>query len=205
MRQKRVQTITIGAIFIAILIIQSFVPYLGYIRILPGLPSITIIPLTVALAGVLLGTGFGAAMGLVWGILSLILAYTQPGDLVSLMLFQNPIIAIIPRAAAGFAGGMIGQAANLQKRGQTIFVYVMAGLVTSAVNTLLVIGLTSLFFMRDPRILLHNLGQDQNQTPLIGILLTVLGMNGITEAIFTGFVTPFIALPVKKYLLKRIN
>ena len=205
MRQKRVQTITIGAVFIAILIIQSFVPYLGYIRILPALPSITIIPLTVALAGVLLGTGFGTTMGLVWGILSLILAYTQPGDLVSLMLFQNPFIAIVPRVGAGFVGGMIGQAANLNKKAQTTFVYVLAGLATSAVNTLLVIGLTSLFFMHDPASLLHNLGQDHNQAPLIAILLTALGANGIAEAIFTGFVTLFIALPIKKYLLKRIN
>ena len=87
----------------------------------------------------------------------------------------------------------------------TTFVYVLAGLATSAVNTLLVIGLTSLFFMHDPASLLHNLGQDHNQAPLIAILLTVLGANGIAEAIFTGFVTPFIALPIKKYLLKRIN
>lgn len=194
---------TIGAVFIAILIIQSFIPYLGYIRILPGLPSITIIPLTVALAGVLLGTGFGTWIGLIWGILSLILAYTQPGDLVSLMLFQNPIIAIVPRAAAGFAGGMIAQAAKNKSKGQAAVIYGLAGIATSAINTLLVIGLTSLFFMKNSDALLHGLGQANNQAPLITILLVALGTNGIVEAIFTGFITPFIALPIKRFLVKR--
>ena len=203
MRQKRVQKMTIGAVFIAILIIQSFIPYLGYIRILPGLPSITIIPLTVALAGVLLGTGFGTWIGLVWGLLSLILAYTQPGDMVSLMLFQNPFIAIVPRVGAGFVGGMIAQAAKRNSKVQSAFVYAMAGLATSAINTLLVIGLTSLFFMKNSAALLHSLGQTSNQAPLITILLVALGANGIVEAIFTGFITPFIALPIKKYLVKR--
>lgn len=203
MRQERVQKMTIGAVFIAILIIQSFIPYLGYIRILPGLPSITIIPLTVALAGVLLGTGFGTWIGLVWGILSLILAYTQPGDLVSLMLFQNPIIAIVPRAGAGFAGGMIAQAAKNKSKGQSAIIYALAGLATSAINTLLVIGLTSLFFMHNSDALLHGLGQTNNQAPLITILLVALGTNGIVEAIFTGFITPFIALPIKRFLVKR--
>ena len=203
MRQKRVQTMTIGAVFIAILIIQSFIPYLGYIRILPGLPSITSNPLTVALAGVLLGTGFGTWIGLIWGILSLILAYTQPGDLVSLMLFQNPIIAIVPRAAAGFAGGMIAQAAKNKSKGQAAVIYGLAGIATSAINTLLVIGLTSLFFMKNSDALLHGLGQANNQAPLITILLVALGTNGIVEAIFTGFITPFIALPIKRFLVKR--
>lgn len=203
MRQKRVQKLTIGAVFVAILIIQSFIPYLGYIRILPGLPSITIIPLTVALAGILLGVGFGTSIGLVWGLLSLILAYTQPGDMVSLLLFQNPLIAIVPRVAAGFVGGMIGQAAKSEKKTQAALIYAFAGLATSAVNTLLVIGLTSLLFMNNSAALLHSLGQSSNQAPLINILLVALGANGVVEAIFTGFITPFIALPIKRYLIKR--
>ncbi|WP_297816223.1 ECF transporter S component [uncultured Lactobacillus sp.] len=203
MTSKKVQNITIGAIFVAILIIQSFVPYLGYIRILPALPSITIIPLTVAIAGGLLGTGFGTAMGLVWGVLSLILAYTQPGDMVSLMLFQNPFIAIVPRVAAGFAGGMISLAAKEESRRQKTFIFGLSGLAVSLINTLLVITLTSLFFANNPAALLHNLGQSTSQAPLIWILLVALGMNGVVEAIFTGVVTPIIVMPLRRFLSKK--
>lgn len=203
MTNKKVQNITIGAIFVAILIIQSFVPYLGYIRILPALPSITIIPLTVAIAGSLLGTGFGTTIGLVWGLLSLILAYTQPGDMVSLMLFQNPFIAVVPRVAAGFVGGMIAQAAKDDSKTQQTFIFGLSGLAVSLVNTLLVITLTSLFFANNPTSLLHNLGQSSSQAPLIWILLVALGMNGIVEAIFTAVVTPIIVMPLRRFLSKK--
>ncbi|CCI82134.1 ECF transporter S component [Lactobacillus hominis] len=205
MTSKKVQKITIGAIFVAILIIQSFIPYLGYIRILPALPSITIIPLTIAIAGCLLGVSFGTTMGLVWGLLSLILAYTQPGDMVSLMLFQNPFIAVVPRVAAGFAGAMIAQAAKDDSKMQKTFVFGASGLAVSLINTLLVIGLTSLFFAHDPSALLHNLGQASSQAPLIWILLVALGMNGIVEAIFTAVVTPIIVIPLKRFLSKKMR
>ena len=205
MTSKKVQKITIGAIFVAILIIQSFIPYLGYIRILPALPSITIIPLTIAIAGCLLGVSFGTTMGLVWGLLSLILAYTQPGDMVSLMLFQNPFIAVVPRVAAGFAGAMIAQADKDESKMQKTFVFGASGLSVSLINTLLVIGLTSLFFAHDPSALLHNLGQASSQAPLIWILLVALGMNGIVEAIFTAVVTPIIVIPLKRFLSKKMR
>lgn len=39
---------TILAVFVALLIVQTFVPNVGYIRILPALPAITTIPLTIA-------------------------------------------------------------------------------------------------------------------------------------------------------------
>lgn len=203
MNRQKVQRITIGAIFVAILIIQSFFPYLGYIRILPALPSITIIPLTVALAGALFGPGFGTTMGLVWGILSLILAYTQPGDMVSLMLFQNPFIAIVPRAAAGFVGGIVAKAAKDDSKAQKVIIYALSGFLTSLTNTALVIGLTSLFFMNNSAALLQNLGQTNVNSSLIWILIGALGMNGLIEAIFTGVFTPIITMPVKTFLNKR--
>lgn len=205
MNSKKIKRMTISAIFVAILIIQSFIPYLGYIRILPALPAITIIPLTVAVAGGLLGTGFGTLIGLIWGLLSLILAYTQPGDLVSLMLFQNPFIAILPRIAAGFLGGFIGKAARNKNRSLKISILALAGLVTSLTNTLLVIALTSLFFSSNPGMLLHNLGQAQSQAPLIWILLLALGSNGIFEAFFTAIVNPLIVLPVQQFMNKRFH
>ncbi len=70
MINKKTFRIAISAIFVAIILVQTFVPYIGYIRILPGLPSITTIPLTVALAGCLMGPGFGTSSCLFWGLLS---------------------------------------------------------------------------------------------------------------------------------------
>ncbi|MBA1393908.1 ECF transporter S component, partial [Lactobacillus sp. XV13L] len=55
MKREYTTKLAISAVFVAILILQSFVPNIGYIRILPALPAITTIPLTVAIYGSLLG------------------------------------------------------------------------------------------------------------------------------------------------------
>lgn len=203
---NKVQRLTIAAIFIAIIIIQIFVPYVGYFRIIPGLPAITTLPLTLAIAGSLLGPKFGFSLGLFWGILSMMLAYTQPSSMVTLVLFQNPLIAILPRACAGAIAGFIG---NLSKnkdseRKQTIF-YVLSGLVGALTNTILVILLSSLIFMSHPETLLSALGQAHNSGALIWILLVALGVNGIAEAIFAGIFTPVIVLPLKKIMGRKLR
>ena len=189
MINKKTFRVAISAIFVAIILVQTFVPYIGYIRILPGLPSITTIPLTVALAGCLMGPGFGASIGLFWGLLSMFVAYTQPGDIVSILLFRNILIALVPRTAAGFIAGMIGQAAKDDSKFQKTVVYTITGLCTSLTNTLLVVGITSLWYMNDPSVLLHSLGQTQNSAPLIAILISVLGINGIVEVLHCAFLS----------------
>lgn len=202
MINKKTFRIAISAIFVAIILVQTFVPYIGYIRILPGLPSITTIPLTVALAGCLMGPGFGTSIGLFWGLLSLFVAYTQPGDIVSMLLFRNIFIALVPRAAAGFIAGI---AAKDESKLQKTVVYTIAGLCTSLANTLLVISITSLWFMNNPAALLQSLGQTQNSAPLIAILLSVLGVNGVVEAIFTAILTPAIAMPLKQVMKRKMS
>lgn len=205
MINKKTFRVAISAIFVAIILVQTFVPYIGYIRILPGLPSITTIPLTVALAGCLMGPGFGVSIGLFWGLLSMFVAYTQPGDIVSMLLFRNILIALVPRTAAGFIAGMIGRAAKDDSKFQKTVVYTITGLCTSLTNTLLVVGITSLWYMRDPSVLLHSLGQTQNSAPLVAILISVLGINGIVEAIFTAVLTPAIVMPLKQVMKRKIS
>lgn len=205
MVHNKVQRLTIAAIFIAIIIIQIFVPYIGYFTIIPGLPAITTLPLTLAIAASLLGPRFGFGLGLFWGILSMVLAYTRPSSMVSLVLFQNPLIAILPRACAGAVAGFMGALAkNKDKKKQTVF-YAFSGLLGALTNTILVIVLSSLIFMSHPHALLSALGQAHNNGALIWILLAALGTNGIAEAIFAGIFTPVIVLPLRKILTRRIH
>lgn len=204
MVHNKVQRLTIAAIFIAIIIIQIFVPYVGYFTIIPGLPAITTLPLTLAIAASLLGPRFGFGLGLFWGILSMILAYTRPSSMVSLVLFQNPLIAILPRACAGAVAGFIGALAKNNQKKQTVF-YALSGLVGALTNTVLVVALSSLIFMSHPQALLSALGQAHNNGALIWILLISLGTNGIAEAIFAGIFTPIIVLPLRRILTRRIH
>ena len=57
-------------------------------------------------------------------------------------------------------------------------------------------------FYADPASLLHYLGNYNSSTPLILILITALGANGVIEAIFTALVVPVIVTPLN-LVLKR--
>ncbi|GAA3634814.1 ECF transporter S component [Lactobacillus hamsteri] len=198
MRKKETTRLTITAIFAAILILQTFVPNIGYVRILPTLPAITTIPLTIAIYGSLMGPKSGLLFGLFWGITRLIVAYTQPGDMVSLMLFQNPIISLVPSIVAGWLPGLIGKYMHQEEIG-----YILSGAVTSLANTFLVIGLTSLLFMNNAASLIKYLGNTTGSNSLFIVLIVALGINGVVESVFTAVLTPIIVLPLKK-VLKRI-
>lgn len=199
-RQKTLN-LTISAVFVAILLLEAFIPNVGYITILPGLPAITTIPLTVAVFASLRGPKAGAAFGLVWGLTSLIRAYAAPNGLVTILLFQNPLIALLPRVAAGWAAGMAGQLAD-KWEGKRPLAYALSGLFASAVNTLMVILLSDLVYFSHPQKLALALGAKSGQSLLV-ILFTALAVNGILEAVFSGLITPLITAPLKQRLKRR--
>lgn len=204
MIRKKIQRLTIAAIFVAIILLQTFVPYVGYLHLIPGLPAITTIPLTIAVAASLMGISFGGWLGFFWGALRLVLAYTQPSDILSILLFQNIFIAVLPRAAAGIVGGLVAKLTN-KKESKNKLVYLLVGVLTSLTNTLGVILIASLVYMWQPSGLLHALGQTNNHNPLISILLVALGVNGVGEAIFTGVLTPIIVVPLKRSIGRKLR
>ena len=193
MRRKETARLTITAVFVALLLLQTFVPNIGYIRIIPALPAITTIPLTIAIYSSLMGPKAGLGFGLFWGITRLFVAYTQPGDIVSLLIFQNPVISLVPSIIAGWLPGLIVKVIKRKDIG-----FIFAGLVASLTNTFLVILLTSLFFMNNATVLTSHLGNNTGSNTLFIILVAALGLNGILEAIFTGIVTPIVAIPLRK-------
>lgn len=197
MRKTETTRLTITAIFVAILLLQTLVPNIGYIRLLWALPTITTIPLTVALYSCLMGSKAGVGFGIFWGLTRLFVAYTQPGDMVSLILFQNPIISLVPSIIAGWLPGLI---VKLMK-GEKIS-FLVAGVTASLTNTFLVIGLSSLLFMNHAASLMKYLGNTSNSQSLFLVLVAALGMNGVVEASFTGLFTPVIGLPLEKVFRK---
>lgn len=202
MKREHTVKLAITAVFLAILILQTFVPNIGYIRILPALPAITTVPLTVAVYSSLLSPSYGIVFGLVWGLTRLIVAYTQPGDMVSLLLFRNPIIALVPSIFAGFLPSLLTNYFTQKNLEIKKWVYALNGGLASITNTVLVIVLASLFFMKSPNELIANIGNFSAGMPLFLVLLISLGINGLIEAIFTALVTPLIVSPLH-YIMKR--
>ena len=102
---------SIVAFLIAIMLILGFTP-LATIQI--GIFAVTLIGIPLAIAACLYGPYFGALIGLVWGIISLIQGITGYGDANGfglLLLAYSPlgfvITCIVPRVLTGFLAGLI--------------------------------------------------------------------------------------------------
>ena len=204
-KRKQTLNVTITAVFTAILLLEAFIPNIGNITIFPGLPTITIIPLTVSVYACLMGPKAGAGFGLAWGLTSLIRAYAAPNSLVTILLFQNPVICLLPRVLAGYLAGLIILPFKKQTKTDKGLIagYTLSGLTASIANTLLVILLSAVFYWNDPGKLLGALGQSGSSKSLLIILLTALGASGTVEALFSGIVTPIVAAPLSHRLKRR--
>lgn len=205
MKRSNVQVMAITAIFFAILILQTFVPNIGYVRILPTLPAITTIPLTVAIYACLMGPKYASLFGLLWGCLRLVVAYTQPGDIVSALLFRNVFISLIPSILSGLFASVISLLFHRLNDKAQHFGYILSGGVAAFTNTFFVILLTTIFFLNSPQLLVGHLGVGNTNQSLLLVLFSVLGINSFAEVIFTAIMTPLIVVPMKKVLLRRIG
>lgn len=194
-RSKAYRISTLG-LLTALIIVQSFVPMIGYISF--GGVSITTIHLTVIIGAVMLGTSGGAELGLIWGITSLIVAFTRPADPLSLLLFHNPIIAIVPRLMTGVVAGLIFNQIRPGMRTGTVgsIKMIFAGIAGALTNTLLVIAFTWLFYASKAATLVGNGASSAN---LGWIMIAMLGVNAIAEAIAAGIVTPLLGQALVRF------
>lgn len=118
---------------------MSLVPYLGFIPLPWGSATIEHVP--TILGGVLEGPIVGMVTGLIFGVVSLYNAYTTPPtplNLVFVLAFRNPLVAIIPRILIGLISWLVFAGLQRFNRDGAAFA---AGLVGSATNTIFVLAL----------------------------------------------------------------
>lgn len=188
--KKKTLRLNMLAMFIAIILLQTSIPLIGYIPI--GPLEITIIPMTVVVATILLGTVDGAIIGGVWGFTTFVRAFVWPTSPLAAIVFVNPLISVIPRIMIGVVAGLTYTYFKKYLKSQTVGISISAVL-GSLTNTILVLGLIYVFYKaKAPQLYQINIKE------LLPYLLGVVGTNGIPEAIFSGIVTPLIAIPVKK-------
>ncbi|MHA8138101.1 ECF transporter S component [Lactobacillaceae bacterium Scapto_B20] len=182
------------SIFIALLLIQTTVPGLGYLPI--GPLSLTIIPITVIIAAILLGTKDGMLIGGIWGLITFLRAFFWPTSPLAQYVFINPLVSVLPRILIGLVAGILYNRLKNYDFKKTGLAFV--GVMGSLTNTILLLGMVYVFYRNYAQQLYH-----VNVKELLPYLLTVLGTNGLLEAVLAGVITPIIALPLIKVVKKE--
>lgn len=192
--QKKSYRLALLALFTAIIIMQNFIPLIGYIPI--GPLSLTVIQITVIVAAVLCGPKFGGIVGGVWGTITFIRAFVWPTSPLAVYVFTNPLIAILPRILIGVVAGYVYL--FLHKKGRKTWLAIcIAAVLGSLTNTILVLGQIYLFYRHQAPLLYHI-----DMQALLPYLLGVIGTNGIPEAILAGVVVPVVTRPLLK---RKVN
>ena len=188
-QKNKTYRIAILGILSAFIIIQTFVPFLGNIPIPPLNP--TIIHITVIVAAFVLSTKDGMLVGLVWGLARIVKAYTLPASPLDLLLWTNPVIAVVPRVMVGLVAGLVFHA--FLKRKQEKVGMVTAAVLGSLTNTVLVLGFIALFYGNE-----YATALNVDPSNLLKVLAGIVATNGIGEAVAAGLIAPFIATALMK-------
>ncbi|GCF95182.1 membrane protein [Enterococcus florum] len=176
--------LTIRGILTALIILQVMVPFLGYIPL--GITDLTIIHITVIIAAITLGTKDGMFIGLVWGIFTVIRAFTSPTSPLDTLVFTNPIISVVPRILVGLVAGLIFGWIYKHKKNLTLSV-ILSAVAGTLTNTILVLSLMGILYTKP---VAAAYGVDPSA--LLGVLGTIVATNGVTEVIGAAIITPLI-------------
>jgi len=184
MKRQRTFQMVLSAMFIAMIILQSFVPFLGNLPLM--VLDITIIHITVIVGGIVLGPQAGFLLGFTWGMCSFLRAFTS-GSPISLLIFTNPLISVLPRLLmGGFVALFYYKASKLIVSNR--FRMAVSGFLGSIMNTVLVLGL--IYFLMGNQYA-ELTGKTVAELPLF--LMGVVITNGIAEALAATVMTPIIA------------
>lgn len=189
-KKKKTLRIALLALFTAIIILQNFIPFLGYIPL--GMLNLTIIHVTVIIAALLLGPKDGAIVGGVWGTITFIRAFVWPTSPIAPIVFVNPLISILPRILIGVVAGYAFIWAKKSFHSK-IFAASLASVLGSLTNTFLVLGQIYLFYRGQSQVM-YGLDTAALMPYLLGLVLT----NGIPEALIAAIVSPAVAVPLAK-------
>lgn len=207
--RQRVSTkrLTVIAMFSAVILLLAFTP-IGYIQ-LPFIKA-TIIHIPVIIGAVLLGPRYGAGLGFLFGVTSLLNNTITPA--LSSFVFSpfipvpgsghgSPlalVICLLPRILVGVVPWFVYR--GLQKitgKRYNVMCLALSGVSGALTNTLLVMHMIFLFF-KDAYAAVRNVAVDT----VYNVILGIIAVNGIPEAIVAGILTAAVC-GVLKIVLKK--
>ena len=188
--KKTTFSLVITALFCALIVIMTFIPYLGYISY--GVLSITTLHVVVILGAVLLGPSSGTVLGFVWGITCLIYALTN--GTADAAIFLDPRISVLPRILVGLAAGWyyIGFKKLFGFLKKPVLAETFSAVLTAVfgtlTNTVLVLTAISVF----------GTGMLDLGATFETIIKTALAINGIVELVLAVVLVTALNSPLRK-------
>ncbi len=194
MKNKKIKSLTLYAMFIAIEIALVSIPFLGFIPIGPLRATTLHIP--VLIAGIVLGKKGGAIIGLVFGITSMLFNTINPT--ITSFVFSpfisgnilSAFIAIVPRILLGYLAGFLFEiiSKKINKKNLSI---ISSCLMASIVHTVLVLSGIYMIFGA-----MYSDAVGRSIHDLSGYFIGIVGTQGILEAIVGAIITVAVSKPL---------
>ncbi|MBE7022738.1 MAG: ECF transporter S component [Ruminococcaceae bacterium] len=191
MKKTNILNLVQLALFAALIFLMAFTPFIGYIPL--GFTRATIIHVPVIIGSIMLGPVRGGFLGFLFGLTSLINNTINPtatsfvfspfyslgevsGNLLSLVICFVPriLVGVLPHYIYKWLKKPLGQSTSL----------ILAGLGGSLTNTLLVMHMILLFFGRQ-----YAAANKTAYEAIYMFILSIIGINGVPEAIVAAFLT----------------
>lgn len=193
---SKTKGMTMTALFAALIILMAFTPFLGYIPL--GFTRATTIHIPVILGALLLGPKKGAILGFVFGLTSFInntFISPNPTSFVFTPFYSlgeysggvgSLIICFVPRILIGIVPYYVYRGickVTKKENGSSNIALACAGVSGALTNTLLVMNMIFLFFGKS------YLAANSASVKGYAFILSIIGTNGVPEAIVAGILT----------------
>lgn len=174
---------------------------LGFIPL--PLFKLTILHLPVIVGAIIEGPIVGASIGLIFGLFSIYQNITAPTPMSP--FFYNPLISVLPRVLIGIVSYYVYKFIRSKFKNIKLSISI-AAIIGSLVNTVGVLGLIYLIYFKDYAQILINKGSISSNSisSVTTALLTVIGTNGLAEAILSALIVTPIVVAVSKIQKKNI-
>lgn len=186
---KRTKSLVEVALFVAIIFVLAFTPFIGYIPI--GPIKATTVHIPVIIGAIVLGKKKGAFLGFVFGLTSFINAtFVTPSPtsfLFSPLMGGNVfslIVCFVPRILIGVDAYLVYKAVKKLLPKYDGFAISLGAVAGSLTNTILVMGLIYVFFAQKYAEI-----NKINADALFGVIMGMVGMNGVPEAIAAAIIS----------------
>lgn len=210
-RRKQTSDLVLTAAFLAILILLSSVPFLGFIPI--GPLNATTLHIPVIIASIVLGPKRGAFLGFCFGIISMIRntimitplsfvfsPFVAPLGQTGMGSWQAILVVLIPRILIGILPFFVykGCLALFKKRAKGVQLFI-AGLSGGLINTIVTMNLIYFLFQKEYASVIGESGR-----AIYAAILGVIFAQGVPESLVAGIATAAVAAVLLRLTKREI-